>query len=146
MQCRHYTSERLAHTDEDGRTWTTDDYDRCPAIAKVWLVCPDGQRCPGSWMCLTHAKLCIDEYREKLGEKWGVQPIDSLGNAAPVITDNAKPLALQAILYFTMAKMEGRTRSEAVAAFIGSEMCKAFGDALTVGNVYGLAEAAGYTD
>lgn len=61
-----------------------------------------------------------------------------------MISENAKPLALQAILYFVMAKAEGKTRSEAVNAFIGSPMCLAFGDKLTVGNVYGLAEAGGY--
>ena len=63
-----------------------------------------------------------------------------------MITDRAKPLALQAILYFTMAKSEGKTRSEAVADFVRSDLCKAFGENFTVGNVYGLAEAAGYCE
>lgn len=63
-----------------------------------------------------------------------------------LIPDRVKPLALQAILYFTMAKADGKTRSEAVEEFVGSEMCLAFGEKFTVGNVYGLAEAAGYTE
>lgn len=61
-----------------------------------------------------------------------------------MIAEHAKPLALQAILYFVLAKMNGKTRSEAVADFIGSPMCREFGENLTVGNVYGLAEAGGY--
>jgi hypothetical protein len=63
-----------------------------------------------------------------------------------MITEAAKPLALQAILFFMLAKGDGKTRSEAVAEFIGSPMCRDFGDGLTVGNVYGLAEAGGYRE
>ena len=62
-----------------------------------------------------------------------------------MITDRAKPMALQAILFFVLAKMAGKTRSEAVTEFVGSPMCRAFGETLTVSNVYGLAEAGGYT-
>lgn len=65
---------------------------------------------------------------------------------ADTITDRAKPLALQAILYFVTAKITGKTRSEAVAEFIRSTLCKRFGPDLTVGNVYGLAAAGGYCD
>ena len=61
-----------------------------------------------------------------------------------MITDHAKPLALQSILFFVLCKAQGKTRSEAISAFIGSPMCLAFGNGLTVGNVYGLAEAGGY--
>lgn len=63
-----------------------------------------------------------------------------------MITEQAKPLALQAILYFVMAKMDGKTRSEAVLAFVHSEICKEFGKDLTVANVYGLASAGGYIE
>jgi hypothetical protein len=61
-----------------------------------------------------------------------------------MITNAAKPLALQAILYFVMAKTDGEGGSEAVQNFVNSNLCRAFGDKLTVGNVYGLASAAGY--
>ncbi len=63
-----------------------------------------------------------------------------------MITEQAKPLALQAILYFVMARNDGLSRSEAVASFVGSPLCRAFGEKLTVGNVYGLAAAAGYEE
>lgn len=63
----------------------------------------------------------------------------------PLIPDHVKPLALQAILFFVMAKMAGKTRCDAVGEFIHSPMCEAFGDRFTVGNVYGLAEAGGYS-
>jgi hypothetical protein len=63
-----------------------------------------------------------------------------------MIAESAKPLALQAILYFLMAKEAGKTRPEAVAAFVESDLCKAFGESLTVANVYGLASAGGYED
>jgi hypothetical protein len=61
-----------------------------------------------------------------------------------LISERAKSLALQAILFFVMARAEGKSRSEAVSEFVESELCRAFGDTLTVGNVYGLAEAGGY--
>lgn len=66
--------------------------------------------------------------------------------SAAMITDRAKPLALQAILFFVMAKADGKTRLQAITEFCDGEVCRAFGDTLTVGNVYGLAFAAGYTD
>lgn len=46
----------------------------------------------------------------------------------PLIPENVKPLALQAILFFVLANIGGKTRSEAVAAFVGSALCRAFGD------------------
>jgi len=61
-----------------------------------------------------------------------------------MVTDYAKPLALQAVLYFLMARLDGKTRPEAIADFIGSKLCQEFGENLTVANVYGLAAAAGY--
>ncbi len=61
-----------------------------------------------------------------------------------MIAESAKPLALQSILFFVMAKMAGKTRLEAVTEFVNSPMCAAFGENLTVGNVYGLAKAGGY--
>jgi hypothetical protein len=61
-----------------------------------------------------------------------------------MITERARPLALQAILYFFMARTDGKSRAEAEAEFIGSELCRAFGDGLTLNNVDGLAAAAGY--
>jgi len=51
---------------------------------------------------------------------------------------------LQAILFFALARAFGETRSEAVARFTQGELCKLGGDELTVGMVYGFAEAAGY--
>ncbi len=64
--------------------------------------------------------------------------------ANAMISDNAKSLALQAILYFLMARNAGKTRYEAICEFSGSPSSLAFGKDLTVANVYGLAEAAGY--
>jgi hypothetical protein len=64
----------------------------------------------------------------------------------PLIPAEAEPRALQAILFFVMAKAAGESRSEAVARFVGSPLCEAFGDRLTVGNVYGFAQAGGYDD
>ncbi len=64
--------------------------------------------------------------------------------ASEMIGENAKSLALQAILYFLMARNDGKTRYEAISEFCGSELSMAFGSDLTVANVYGLATAAGY--
>lgn len=61
-----------------------------------------------------------------------------------MITERAKPLALQAILFFIVKRMSNNTREQAIKDFLKTEICKAF-DELTVGNVYGLAEAAGYS-
>jgi hypothetical protein len=64
----------------------------------------------------------------------------------PMIPPAVEPLALQAILFFVLAKAAGDSRSEAVSKFVGSPLCEAFGDRLTVGNVYGFAQAGGYDD
>ena len=54
---------------------------------------------------------------------------------------------LQAIIYFVLAKIEGKTRLEAIQAFCDGELCRTmFNDRLTVGMVYGLAQAGGYSD
>lgn len=54
---------------------------------------------------------------------------------------------LQAILYFVLAKIDGKTRLEAITSFCDGELCRTmFNDNLTVGMVYGLAEAGGYHD
>jgi hypothetical protein len=63
----------------------------------------------------------------------------------PPPTSRAWPvLVVQAVLYFLMARMANKTSSEAVADFVGSQLCRAFGNNLTVGDVYAMAEAAGY--
>ena len=61
-----------------------------------------------------------------------------------MIPEQAKPLAVQAVLYFLMARMDGKTQLEAITDFIGSRLCQEFGENLTLANVYGLAAAAGY--
>lgn len=53
----------------------------------------------------------------------------------------------QAILYFVLAKIDGKTRLEAIQGFLDGELNRRyFNDRLTVGMVYGLAEAGGYRD
>lgn len=52
---------------------------------------------------------------------------------------------MQAALFFALAKMAGHSREDAVNAFICGELCKLGGDELTVGIVYGFAEAGGYS-
>lgn len=61
-----------------------------------------------------------------------------------VIHEQTRPVALQAILFFTLAFMAGESRSEAITRFIRTELCRSCGDKLTVGNVYGFATAGGY--
>ena len=47
---------------------------RCDRLGTVRLVAPDGWT--GQPMCREHAQDCIDEYREKLGEEWGIVEIE----------------------------------------------------------------------
>ena len=56
---------------------------RCRSNASVWILAPDGKRVPGAWVCLPHGKATHDEYKEKLGEEWPLQPVDENGDPQP---------------------------------------------------------------
>lgn len=43
--------------------------------ASHWLYAGEGDPCPGGAVCETHGKRMVDEYREKLGEVWGLVPL-----------------------------------------------------------------------
>ena len=43
---------------------------RCDNKAEGWLVAPDGSVVPGGESCRECAMRCVNEYREKLGERW----------------------------------------------------------------------------
>lgn len=47
--------------------------------AKSWLVCPDGLAIQA--VCDEHGAAVIAEFREKLGERWTLQPIFHEDNA-----------------------------------------------------------------
>ncbi len=57
-----------------------------------------------------------------------------------------KSIILQCVLYFTLAKMEGKSRLEAVTSFLQSNFKYQFSDNLTVGMVYAMAAAGGYPE
>lgn len=50
----------------------------------------------------------------------------------------------RSIVLFSIFKFCGLTRSEAVLRFLSTPTCVAFGDALTVGDVYSFAARGGY--
>jgi hypothetical protein len=70
MRCQHY--------DQDGR--------RCATEATHRMYSPDGP-VPGGLYCLPHGQACIDEYAEKLGERWHLRPVDGDGveTGAPAV-------------------------------------------------------------
>ncbi len=53
-------------------------------------------------------------------------------------------IGLQSILFFMIAHIEGKTRLEAITKFTKTELCRLFGDTLTVGAVYEMATIGGY--
>lgn len=57
---------------------------------------------------------------------------------------SGRSLMLQAILYFTMAKMGGFSREDAVKAFCDSDMCRSFGEHIAGAHVDDFASAGGY--
>ena len=55
--------------------YTHDDYHtRCMTDAAYYLRDNEGKRVPGVW-CEKHAREIIDEYPEKLGWHWTMEPI-----------------------------------------------------------------------
>ena len=62
-----------------------DYHSRCENRATRWLIGPTGKRNPGGFVCENHAQEILSEYREKLGENWGSQSIDDLGNLAVLL-------------------------------------------------------------
>lgn len=50
---------------------------RCQADATVALCAPDGMPVPGTRLCLPHAQIIHDDYRQKLNEDWPI--IELLG-------------------------------------------------------------------
>ena len=50
---------------------------RCTDEAVVWLIQPDGKRNPLGWLCQKHADAIVQEYAEKLGELWTLEPLNS---------------------------------------------------------------------
>jgi hypothetical protein len=52
---------------------------------------------------------------------------------------------LQSILWFMLQNISGVERSDAITEFTRTELCKRFGDGLTVGDVYKFAEIGGYS-
>jgi len=48
---------------------------RCTADATHYLHDDDIKRVPGAW-CLKHANEIINEYRDKLGWYWSMEPIE----------------------------------------------------------------------
>ena len=52
------------------------DRDRCTANATHRLLDEDGWRVPGGIYCQEHAQEIVDEYREKLGWYWVMDPLE----------------------------------------------------------------------
>lgn len=48
---------------------------RCGANATHWLVAPDGKLNPGGYVCWEHSRGVVEEFREKVGEEWGLVEI-----------------------------------------------------------------------
>ena len=48
---------------------------RCTEQATAYLIHPDGTRNPGGWVCPRHGEEITVEYQQKLGESWGLEPI-----------------------------------------------------------------------
>lgn len=55
--------------------WT--DRKRCDETATVLMFAPDGEAVPGGYYCRLHATAAVNEYREKLGEVWTLQELES---------------------------------------------------------------------
>ena len=56
--------------------YAPDNWPRCTADATHRLLDGDGWRVPGGIYCQEHAQEIVDEYREKMGWLWSMQPIE----------------------------------------------------------------------
>jgi hypothetical protein len=60
MICCHYT-----------------DRERCRAEATHHIDDPNGKPVPGGWTCLPHGTAVVEEYWEKLGQRWTLRPLEA---------------------------------------------------------------------
>ena len=56
--------------------YAPDNGPRCTADATHRLLTSFGDRVPGSAMCKEHAQEVVDEYREKSGWHWAMDPLE----------------------------------------------------------------------
>jgi len=49
---------------------------RCTRQATHQVVSDTGASIPGSRVCEQHGRVTVDEYKDKLGWEWTLQPID----------------------------------------------------------------------
>ena len=48
---------------------------RCQRKAQYDLITDEGHYCPGGPICKTHAYAIVTEYKQKLGQQWGLRVI-----------------------------------------------------------------------
>ena len=49
---------------------------RCENTGEVWLIAPDGEKCPGGPWCRRCGESVIKEYAEKIGEVWTLADVE----------------------------------------------------------------------
>lgn len=56
---------------------------RCTGTATHWMMTPEGEPCPGGYVCEEHGRAIVAEYRDKLGQAWTIEPIRRSEGVAP---------------------------------------------------------------